>query len=204
MADFIPVLNSTGTFEFKQPISDIVNTQTVFTCKSIRKIAELIASGVDVLIDYYTASGLSEETYLEDSKNDLSIIGLYSDSNNWLYVPSSQINAYPDASGVVYRRTAFAVNLGPIEESYNLTTLNDALSELIYTHLGITPIIRIVSLSEKAMIKRADHEAILRMRQGKINLRKTIYVELAEAKATIEKLTAQNKALEEHVIKSIV
>ena len=202
MNDFVPSLNSTGSFEFKKPVSNKLNTQSVFTCKSVRKISELLASGVDVYKEYYIPLSISIDSYTEDKSNDISIIGLYSDSESWLYVPSSHLLSYPDNSGVPYRRMAIVINLGPLSESFDLTTLNNLLIDLVKTQIGVEPELRAVSISERAMIKRDVHESVEKTRQARIDLNKTTFFELADLKQKVTDLTSKNKILEEHILKS--
>lgn len=199
MNEFIPALNSSGTYQFKKPFSDFINSQTVYQCKSIRKISELISSGVNVFNTYYSPYNIQSLVYEEDKANDISIIGLYNDTAKWLYIPTTFINAYPDNSGVPYRRMAYAIDIGPVEESFDLTTLNDNLTNLVKTNLGITPDIRIVSLSKPSMVRYEDHVAIQNMRQGRINVESTLYVELANTKQSLETALTKIKMLEKYI-----
>lgn len=200
MSEFLPALNAIGVYKFKTPISTMVNTQAIYQCKSIRKISELIGSGVDVLATYYTPYGLTSVTLEEDKKNDISIVGLYSEKADWLYVPSSQLDAYPDSGGVPYRRMAYAIDMGPVEESFDLSILNEILSDVIYSNLGIRPDIRVVSLSKSAMVKTADHEAIKAMRQGKIEIENTTYMQLAQLKDELASARLKIRALEDFIV----
>lgn len=200
MSEFLPALNAIGVYKFKTPISTMVNTQAIYQCKSIRKISELIGSGVDVLATYYTPYGLTSVILEEDKKNDISIVGLYSEKADWLYVPSSQLDAYPDSGGVPYRRMAYAIDMGPVEESFDLSILNEILSDVIYSNLGIRPDIRVVSLSKSAMVKTADHEAIKAMRQGKIEIENTTYMQLAQLKEELASARLKIRALEDFIV----
>jgi hypothetical protein len=203
MNDFVPTLNSSGSFEFKKPVSDKLNTQSVFTCKSVRKISELLASGIDVYRDYYVPLNIQLDSYNDDKSSDISVVGLYSDSESWLYVPSSHILSYPDISGVPYRRMALVVNLGPLSESFDLTTLNNLIMDLVKTQIGVEPELRAVSISERAMVKREVHESIEKTRQARIDLNKTTFFELAKLNRMVADLTSKNKVLEEHILKTI-
>lgn len=203
MSDFVPALNSNGSFEFKKPVSEKLNPQSVFTCKSVRKISELIASGVDVYKEYYTPLNIQLDSYNEDKLEDISIVGLYSDSESWLYVPSSHLLSYPDNSGVPYRRMAITINLGPLSESFDLTTLNNLLIDLVKTQIGVEPELRAVSISERAMVKREVHESIERTRLARVDLNKTTFFELARLNKTVSDLTSKNKVLEEHILRTI-
>ena len=200
MSDFLPALDSSGIFRFKTPIADTVSSQLVLTCKSIRKISELLSSGIDVFQTYYASQNLNNSIYQTDKSNDVSIVGLYSDKANWIYVPSSQIDGYPDNSGVVYRRMGLAIDIGPIEDTYNLDTLHSLLNDLIYSQLGIKPDIRTISLSKASMVKSEDHEAIKSMRMGKINIQSTVYVDLAETKIALNKAIDKIHDLEQYIL----
>lgn len=203
MSDFVPALNSSGSFEFKKPVSDKLNPQSVFTCKSVRKISELMASGTDVFNQYYAPLNIEIDSYNEDKINDISIVGLYNESEGWLYVPSSHLLSYPDNSGVPYRRMAVVINLGPIEESFDLSTLNTLLTDLVKSQIGIEPELRVVSISEKAMVKREIHDSITKTRNARIDLNKTTFGELINLRSVVKDLTSKNKVLEEHVLNSI-
>lgn len=203
MSDFVPALNSSGSFEFKKPVSDKLNHQSVFTCKSIRKISELISTGVDVLKEYYTPLNIQLDSFNEDKANDVSIVGLYNDVSSWFYVPSSHILSYPDNSGVPYRRTALTINLGPLEENYDIDTLKDLFQQLAKSELGIDSEVRSVFISERAMVKRDVHESILKTRKARIKLEETVFMELANSRKTVSDLISKNKILEEHILRSV-
>lgn len=200
MSDFLPTLNSSGVFKIKTPISDAVNTKLIFTCKSIRKISELNSSGVNVYQTYYVANGLSAAVYQSDRSNDISIIGLYSDDASWIYLPSSQLESYPDSSGHAYRRMGLAIDLGPLEESYDLDSLHDLIGSLIYSQLGVTAKVRSMSLSKATMVKSDDHEAIKAMRLGKIEVEKTVFAENKTMAIQLDEARVKIKALEDFII----
>lgn len=204
MSEFLPALDSIGTYQFKKPLSDFISSQTVFRCKSIRKISELISNGVDVYGTYYEKYNIDKLVYEQNKLDDISIIGLYNDTTKWSYVPTSYIDAYPDSSGVPYRRMAYAIDVGPMEESFDLTVLNSQLFELIKTNLGIEPSIRTVSLSRPAMVRFDDHEAIKKMRLGRVKVERSLYYELSESKQQLEEARKKISVLEKFISDNFV
>jgi len=200
MTEIIPPLNSSGKFVFKKPISDKINPALNLTCKSVRKISELTRSNVNVYNDFYKPNDLSDLTFQIDKQNDSSIVGLVSSSGFWYYVPSSQLVTYPDATGVIYRRRALGVNLGPLADIVNIDSLIKLMSDVVFNNIGVKPDIRHIALSEQTLLSRDEHDMVEKARKAKIDTSKNVYLELSSIKKENQELKARLKQLEDYLV----
>lgn len=163
----LPGLGSSGSFKFRAPFDKILNVSTQYTCKSIRKISELLSKSETVLDTYYINNGLTEDDYIVDLKLDTPIIGLFSAKGVWFYVPASYLLSYPDSTGVGYRRMILGAELGPVPDNFDLEPVNQAVADIIYSHIGIKPEIRNMVVSQKILLSYDDHISIENSRKSK-------------------------------------
>lgn len=176
----LPELGSSGAFKFKAPFDKLLGSNISYTCKSIRKISELLSKSESVLETYYLANGLTADDYAVDLKNDIAVIGLFSAKGIWFYVPTSFILSYPDSTGVGYRRMILGAELGPIADTLDLEVVNHAVADTIYAHLGIMPEIKNVAVSQKVLLNLDDHASIENSRKSKITVDKPLTLRIDE------------------------
>lgn len=165
--ELLPELGSSGSFKFRPPFDKLLGSSTSYTCKSIRKISELLSKSEPVLENYYLKYGLSANDYSVDLQTDVALVGLFSAKGVWFYVPSSYILSYPDSTGVGYRRMILAAELGPMSDTFDLEPVNIAVADIIYSHIGIRPEVKNVAVSQKVLLKYEDHLSIENTRRTK-------------------------------------
>lgn len=163
----LPELGSSGAFKFRPPFDKLLGSSTSYTCKSIRKISELLSKSEPVLENYYLKYGLTSNDYSVDMQSDIALVGLFSAKGVWFYVPASFILSYPDSTGVAYRRMMMGVELGPIPENFDLNPVSEAVIDIVYKHIGIRPEIKNVVISQKVLLSSENHQAIENTRRTK-------------------------------------
>ena len=170
----LPEIGSSGAFKFKAPFDKILGASTNYTCKSIRKISELLSKSEPVLNTYYLAYGLTSDDYSIDLSLDTSIIGLFSGKGVWFYVPASYILSYPDSTGIGYRRMIMGAELGPVPDTMDLEPINQAVADTIYGYMGIRPVVKNVVVSQKILVSQEDHQSIEIARTAKQTVEKPL------------------------------
>lgn len=143
VATFIPTLPSVGSkgvFILTSPFAEKLYNNEVRTCKSIRSIDDFFSEGQDPKKDTYTANGISDAEFEYDHTNEVPLIGLESESGDWLFVPARYIKAYPRVDGVQYRGLTLVVSLPLMPVTKDLTALKDKISEYCSNHIGVANI----------------------------------------------------------------
>lgn len=196
----VPDLGLRGLYRVKPPFDKILDASTEYTCQSVRRISELLASGEDVFENYYNSFGITAESYESDLTNNVVIIGVNSNRNNWYYFPSSYLLSYPDITGVVYNKIVMGIDLGALADSIPLDPLKTAISDLVYDHLGITPEIKEVITSQTVYLSQEDHakvESVRNTRRKAVRSNFQIITELETANAAYK---TKLKALEDFIL----
>lgn len=153
-------INASGIFRLRAPFDDLLPTQTTLTVKGVRKLSEIIASGIDPYEKYYEPQGISEAIYDLDFLADVSIISLTSGSGQWLYVPSTSIISYPNVNGVSYTSMILGVSLGSLADTTLLDALKTSITNVVKDALGVTPDIKEIAASASAIVSHDDHVLI--------------------------------------------
>lgn len=187
----IPEIGAKGKFLFKAPFSNNTTAVTEFECMSVRTLTDIVNSGEDAFVKYYKPHGLTLQDYNADLNEGIAIVSLLSGEGRWLYVPNNRITALPDASGVRYQMLVLSANLGAIAETQDLTNLENAVKDVIYSYLGVEPETQLVAVSQPAMVAEEDHERIMVARQNKVESRPPVIKKLGTLQATYTALLAK-------------
>lgn len=187
----LPVVGSSGFYEFKSPFDKEVDKRIEYTCKAVRRISDYLANNEDVEKDVYEQSGI-ESSYQEDLENDAYIVSLQSKTGHWLYIPHRYILTYPSVNGVPYRTMMIGVALPPIPADQDLSAVKKDLKDLAEHHLGLQVAVEQVETSQIVMIPHEDH---LHTEQERF-ARKVAHVTNA---ARIKRLEDDNAELRRHV-----
>ena len=189
-AQLIPDIGSKGKFTFKDPVSKKISNTTSLTCQSIRTLAELISQKENTFKDVYLALGLTKADYENDISAGVSILSLQAETGSWFYVPSSYLSSYPNINGVTYTRMMMGVGLGAVADTLDLEGLKVSISNIVYDQLGISPEIKLISVSQSAIISYGDHDKIEAVRKAKVKLNKSdsrLLTEAVDARDAAEK-----------------
>jgi hypothetical protein len=194
--NLIPPINAAGTYVLLSPFTTKVVSGLRYTCNAVRTFKELLASGVDVVSEYYEANGLAESDYNTDYDNGVCIVTLQSSKGDLLYVPSSYIASYPDTSGVPYNATALSVILGQIPQNMDLEYLKSELIAAALDAAGIVADVRTVVYSETTCVSYEAHKALTAQRDLARSQSQTEYSKRIAVEAERDRLAAHVAALE--------
>ena len=70
---YTPRIGDSGIYKLKEPFNILVTPQATYTCRSIRTINDILATGVLVFDKYYKPFGITEAVYLEDLTNNIGL-----------------------------------------------------------------------------------------------------------------------------------
>lgn len=196
---YTPNIGDSGIFKLQEPFAALVTPQVVYTCRSIRTINDLIASGVSAYERYYASLGVSQSVFLEDAANNVCIIGLQAGSGEWIYVPNTFIIEPPSTTGVKYSSIILGVGLGAIPDQLNIEPLITKIKELVEANLGIEPTVKAALVSQPAFIDHDKHERLESVRKSKIESNETDYTKVVKLKAQVDTLNERISELESYI-----
>lgn len=191
----VPYVGSSGTFTLASPFDKVIIADEIYTCRSIRKLSEYIANNETPLTDVYQNNGLTEDDYVKDLSEDMSIVGLQSGPGNWIYVPVKYILSYPNTSGVAYIQRAISVTLPPMDERTDTVALANEIASLIRGTLGVECYVESVDISRRIILTQAEHMAEVAKQHQLSALKGSVWAQLKIANDTIGKLGAQLQQL---------
>lgn len=189
-------IGTEGKFSFKPPFNTILSTYTIYKIIGISKLSQLKESGVDPLNNIYIASGLTEENYKTDLKNDITIIQLVVGSSTY-YIPENFIEAGPTQDGVSYSKQGLAINLGVLPLDIDVTSLISDMEQLIQSHIGVNSNINRVYLSGVSKIPYDISTQFTTIRNSRITNKESCIDKYTDALNTINILNQKVSDLEE-------
>lgn len=198
--EILPNIGASGTWSLKPPFNDKLVANLAYSCKAIRKLSEVVATGMDAKAEFYDKYDLGDDTYNLDVKNDISIITLVSSEGNWLFVPSSYLNGWPSSDTVPYAVVGMLLNLGALPNTIDPSFLSEKVSNVVQANLGHTPEIKFATLSETTNKTWSDHESLEQARQTLISDSNTDYVRRVKAEADLAAAQAHIQALEQYIV----
>lgn len=192
-------INASGIFTLAEPFSVLMQTDTIYTCKAIRKLSDIVSEGFDPYERYYLPYGISEADYAIDLLEDVAIVSLYSATGQWVYVPSTKIISYPSVNGVTYNAVMLGVSLGALPDATLLNALKTSISNLVSDVLGVDSVIREIVVSPPAIVPLADHELITVARQARINMFRSERSKYLKAEADLVLARSKIASLEQYI-----
>lgn len=196
----VPTIGTSGVFQLKAPFDTDLTAGVAYFCLSIRTLSDILGEGKDPLAAYYTPKGLSEEKYLADLSDGVSIVGLQSGSGDWVYVPSSYVASYPNGSGVPYTAMMIAVSLGAVPDELNLSALQQAIIETCQDVSGLIAVTRAVAVSKTQLIDDAKHETLETIRINRSTTDASSAVHIANLENQLQLATAKITNLENFIV----
>mgnify|MGYP003612482664 CR=1 FL=1 len=197
---YIPDPGTKGFFELAAPFSSAPGEQ--LTCKAVRKISELFASGEDVFTTYYKDK-VSEIVFQEDVEADSEIVFLMGDSGEFINVPSRFILKYPDMNGEPYRGMGLAIQLPAFPVKQDLSFLLPQLEALVTNALGVPNRARLVVTSRTTLMSDEKHKLETTRRRALILAGSTPAARIAALESQVRdlqtKLAAAEALLIEHL-----
>jgi len=201
-SELLPGIGSAGDWKLKPPFDSLYVAGLAYTCKAIRKLSEIVATGIDAQGTYYTPNNLTADQYAADVAADVSIVTLCSSSGNWLFVPSTYLLGWPSNDSVPYVVLGMVINLGAIPNTLDPTFLTPVVQNAIKAALGHDPDIEYVTLSETTNKTWDDHTSLENLRLANITDDNSDYVKRLNAEAALTAAQAQITALQQFIINS--
>jgi hypothetical protein len=189
-----------GDWTLKAPLDTKITPNLAYTCKSLRKISEMVANGIDVLNLVYIPNGLTQDDYNDGVANDWSVVTLQAASGLMVLVPSPWLAGWPSADSVPYVVMGMIINLGAIPNTIDPTFLTDKVEPVIKAALGLDPEIHYATLSETATKTWDDHVAQENARTAAITDENSDYIKRVNAEADLAAAQAQIAALQQVII----
>lgn len=154
-ARFIPTIGERGFYDIANPFR--LEANTIATCKSIRKISELLSSGVDVLADYYVDNGLDETLFEEHQVKDIEIVSLLTDGGRWVTFPVTYLRGYPNMNGVPYQVRYMVIPLPPFPLDQSFDHAVSQLKDVVKDSLGVDTEVKVVTQSDVSLVETSKH-----------------------------------------------
>lgn len=200
MAGFLlPDIGSAGIYQLAEPFDTDLIQGMSYTCRGIRSIADIIASGKDPRAEYYDPKQIDQTKYDADVAAGVTIVSLQPDSGQMVYVPSSYIISYPASGGVPYRVMCLAVQLSALPNQVSLAPLITQITNLVHDTLGIEATITETQLSNTELVESGTAAAIEAARQLVISNRVTDTAKLNAAQQQVAALQQQVTTLENYI-----
>lgn len=164
-----PSIGDSGFFKLKAPYSVLVADETLYTCQSIRTINDFIAAGESVYEKFYLPLSVSVDQYQQDLVDNVYITGLQAGTGEWVFVPSSFIEAAPSSNGVKYIPVVVGISLGAIQDAFNLEAIIAQFKDIVINTLGVTPEVKGVVVGSAKWMTNEEHDLLEAARKEKIS-----------------------------------
>lgn len=140
MTYIIPPINTKGVFIFHPPYADDTNiNKKEYEVIEIRKIKALHDDGLDPLNSIYIKAGLTKEDFIEDLNNDVPIVTLSADGDQYLYIPADRIKEMPAIIGHTATERLVTLSLGLMPDDINLEMLYENIAIMVNDTISIKP-----------------------------------------------------------------
>lgn len=189
--DLIPSIGMKGIWTTIAPFDTALTASTVYECVSVRKLADVIASGEDGYAKYYKPYAAPLTDYVNDARSGTCIISLVSGNGQWRYIPSNRILATPSMAGVKYNRLVMGITLGELPDTMDLSPLSEAVALAVHHFLAIDAPVQLIVTSATILKTQDDHTARMASINASRDLNKNDYTRNVEL--TAEVLSLRNK-----------
>lgn len=189
-----PDIGASGVYTLKEPFQDLLVQGKKYTCRAIRTIDDIVASGLDPYSTYYAPGGtpIARSIYDADVAAGMVIVSLQSSSGDMVYIPNTYILSFPATGGVPYAIMCLAASLEAIPESVDLSVLKAGIVSLITDTIGVNATVQEVKLSQTELIDSTISANMEAARQLNISNRTT-------DRAKLLALQTQYAQLQQHV-----
>ncbi|EGO2129093.1 hypothetical protein ITP31_003916 [Salmonella enterica] len=189
-----PPLDTKGRFVLKAPFK--AEPTKLYTVIGLRKFMELVSSSVNIFADYYAPLGLTQTNYEDDYKAKATLVILYSEDGEMLFVPSTYIQSFPSQSIPAYANYVISGQLGPFRTDYDFSFVKQKVAEVLSDVLGVEPEIFVDSIGEAQAMSVENAENLEANRQAAIKDRTTAYAQLLAKDKIIGELQEEIKSLQ--------
>ena len=154
----IPMNHTKGYFKFNSPYDVAIQPNTLLTCLGSMTLPQLELEGLEPLKTVYEPFGMTEEDYLDDLRDKVSII-ILSPGKGLVYVPSDRIVSISQVDRIPYNKALIGINLGTIPVGLEIDNMMEDIKLLIEERLGIIPTLSKNRDGSTIMITKDEHEA---------------------------------------------
>jgi len=136
----IPPINTKGIFVFHPPYADDATiNKKEYEVIEIRKIKALHDDGLDPLNSIYLKVGMTKEDFVDDLNNDVPILTLSIDGEQYLYVPADRIKETPAVIGYTATERLVTLSLGLVPDNINLDLMYKNIATLVNDTISVKP-----------------------------------------------------------------
>ena len=138
------------------------------------------------------------DDYLEDVGNEVTIMVLKTDGDDYLYVPISYVKE--DVASVIDNNKSFVyksinIPLGYIPTDYDLTELKDIIVDTIYDEISLKTVPVINKLSDEVKIDKVKYDVFMKLLKNKNKADLSYKAKYYKALEKIELMTSIMKDL---------
>lgn len=202
-----PTIGLEAYFTFKEPVARSLQnrlgvnvSQILLKVSAINEIKEMLQSELrDPFLEAYSPAGIEQAQYNQDLIDNLQILTFKFTAPNgsvrYVRVPMTYVSGYDSVVDIVYLNKTLVVDLGPQHQDLDLTAVHDDLIDFVKTRLGITPMLKEVSIGDVVKITSEEHALREALRAGEVTVHKTNSVELEELRLKYHNLTTRLQQL---------
>lgn len=194
-----PSIGMSGVFELKDPFHTLLIAQVSYTCRSLRTLSDIAASGEQIWERYYEPYKVSIEAYQQDLTNNVCIVGLQAGTGEWAYVPESFIASVPDPNGVMYTPVMLGVYLGAVEDTFSLDGLQAQIESLVQATLGVKPQIKGVAAGQSVILSHEEHDRLVAARASLKTSHESDYARAARLERELTQAKDKIMSLETYI-----
>ena len=195
----VPVVGSSGYYDFLPPFNNASQDKIEYICRGIRSISDYLANNEDIKATIYKANNIEDAIWDEDVKADAYIASFQSGNGHWLYIPCRYIDKYPSTEGVKYRSVMLSFSLPPIPLTQDLTTLAGEIKDMILGATGIQCANRIIDTSRTILVAKTTHNLTQMTRAQAMAGGGSLYSKVKILQADRAKLLAKIAELENYI-----
>ena len=203
LKNYYPRVGMGGSFTVKPPFDAVVYPQVFYRVIAIESIRGLISRSFAVKEEIYDANGIPEEYYLGDLESDVAVLTLQNSAEDNVLIPMSFVLTIPQADGVIYSSIMLGVSLGAMPVSQDLSRVKEKIADLVLSELGVDSVIEETEYAAQALITSVQHAGIQVIREKKRASSKSNFTRISDLENTIERLKAQQRALEAYILKRL-
>lgn len=198
--NILPVVGSSGFYEFQPPFNVESEGRVEYTCIAIRRISDYLANNEDVQKDIYDAREISPDIWEEDLKADSYIVSLQTRNGHLIYVPYRYITSFPSINGVPYRTMHVGIALPAMPVTQDFTALTDELKSVTEHLLGVNCVVRMVESSKVQIVPFEDHEQAIQQRIAASQDHTNVYGMYLKERAARIALEQKRQELEAYIL----
>lgn len=190
----IPPINAKGKFEFKEPFLSKFGIDKIYKVTAIRSLQDLYESEEDPYNNIYKKYELSDDDFNTDLSNNVPIIVLTTNGNDFYYIPASYILSTPQLVGKPYQEYVIGIKLGLLPTDYDFKLIKKNIEDIVRDTVGVISVSDIITTSATVLlddIEAEKHNKLLENSKHIYKGNKTRIVELEN------ELRAKNVLLKE-------